>query len=171
MKFAVHTLGCKVNQYETEQIIRELKGRGAVLVDFEPGADLYIVNSCFVTTESEKKSRKLLGKAKRFTSGGGKTVFTGCYASKFAREYGDDNRADFIISQEKKEKLVEVIAQSLDLGQVCTEEVHLQVEHTRALIKIQDGCSYLCSYCAVPLARGIPRSRPLAEILTETKSF
>ncbi len=171
MKFAIHTLGCKVNQYEAEQIIKELKIKGGELVDFKPGADLYIINTCYVTAGSEKKSRQLLNKAKRYGKDNGLTVFTGCYAKKFSKNFEDKLKADLIVFQENKDELAEIIGKNLDLTNTENMNFALQAKHTRALLKIQDGCSSFCTYCAVPLARGLPVSKPSSQVIEEARQL
>lgn len=181
MKAAIYTLGCKVNQYESQQI-RELLERNGYLVT-EPGlpADVYIVNSCTVTAESTRKSLKQLRHYKRLYPDC-VTVLAGCAPQAFPAEVSDASDADIVIGNKEYDRLPGLI--DLFLRRTRGEAVaavlpHARGElyegapvsghegHTRAFLKIQDGCSRFCTYCAIPYAKGFSRSKSLDDVKSE----
>ena len=177
MKVALFTVGCKLNQYETQAIAEELEDYGFERVDFSSRADIYVINTCTVTKESDYSSRQAIYRAKR-RSPQAKIVVTGCYA-QLEKEFLEKlPGVSLVVKQDKKGDLVNLIANSFGDHAIkptekksCNEffgfKVSMHAAHTRALVKIQDGCDKRCSYCVVPLARGSERSREVDAILCE----
>ncbi|SFG13844.1 threonylcarbamoyladenosine tRNA methylthiotransferase MtaB [Lachnospiraceae bacterium C7] len=179
-KAALHNLGCKVNAYETEAMQQMLEIAGYEIVPFTEAADVYIVNTCSVTNMADRKSRQMLHKAKH-KNPDSVVVATGCYAQTKEEEALLDPAIDVVIGNNKKHELVERIdaffKDDTDNEYVADinnepqqyEELFLSrtAEHTRAFIKVQDGCNQFCSYCVIPYARGRVRSRKLKNILAE----
>ncbi len=174
MKIALLTIGCKVNQYETEAIAEKLKAFGFKRVDFRDRADVYVINTCTVTKESDYSSRQAIYRAKR-RSPDAKIVVTGCYAQLERKLLKTLPGVSLVIKQEEKGKAPYLIAEML--GKKIREKeldhrffgfrVKGLAKHTRALVKIQDGCEKNCSFCVVPLARGKERSRDANEVISE----
>lgn len=174
MIIALFTIGCKVNQYETEAIAEKLEALGFKLVDFRDKADIYVINTCTVTGESDRSSRQAIYRAKRI-SPDAKIIVTGCYAQLDKEFLESLPGVSLVVKQEDKGKLPYLINEML--GQkVRIEEaddlffgfnVKGLAKHTRALVKIQDGCEKNCAYCVVPLARGKERSRDVGQIIAE----
>lgn len=182
-KVALHNLGCKVNAYETEVMEQKLKNAGYEIVGFEPGADIYIINTCTVTNIADRKSRQMLHKAKKMNPQA-IVIATGCYVETDKEKVLEDNSIDIIIGNNKKRDIVEIIDEyysenqsekleaTIDINHTNEyEEMTLEQmnEHTRAYIKIQDGCNQFCSYCIIPYARGRVRSRKLSDIEKEVE--
>lgn len=180
-KVAFHSLGCKVNSYETDAMMQLLVDAGYEIVPFEPGADIYIINTCTVTNMADRKSRQMLHKAKKMNSKA-IVVATGCYTQVSADKEKDDEVVDIIIGNNKKSEIVEIlkaytgeekVIAHFDINeknvQYETLNISKTAEHTRAYIKIQDGCNQFCSYCLIPYARGRVRSRQLEEIIAEVE--
>lgn len=189
-KAALHNLGCKVNAYETEAMQEFLEENGYEIVPFAPGADVYVINTCTVTNMADRKSRQMLHRAKKMNPDA-VVVAAGCYVQ--ARGTAADDCIDIIIGNNRKKDLIpileeffremerkreenagkrEVVAALLDMGKPCEyEELSLsrQAEHTRANVKVQDGCNQFCSYCIIPYARGRVRSRELADVVSEVQ--
>lgn len=178
---AIVTLGCKVNQYETDAMYGMLKEAGISMVDSKETADIYIVNTCSVTNMAERKSRQMLHRAKK-KNPDVVVAAVGCYAQVGKEELAKDENIDLIIGNNKKKDLVQILedyigasshkSEVLDIARDRTYE-NLQVkqlkEHTRAYIKVQDGCNQFCSYCIIPYARGRVRSREKEDILQEIR--
>jgi threonylcarbamoyladenosine tRNA methylthiotransferase MtaB len=180
MKIALFTVGCKVNQYETEAIAEKLESFGFERVDFSNQADIYIINTCTVTKESDYSSRQAIYRAKR-RSPDAKIIVTGCYAQLEKEILGSLPGVSMVVKQEDKGKLaslvVRMFGQAIETG---TEKIEDQffgsgvkglAKHTRALVKIQDGCEKNCAYCVVPFARGKERSREINEIISEINAL
>lgn len=182
-KVAFHNLGCKVNSYEMDVMLQELQKKGYELVDFDEIADVYIVNTCSVTNIADRKSRQMLHKAKK-TNPEGIVVAVGCYVQTGTDQVREDAAVDLCIGNNRKKDLVKILEEYLD-GATSDdaiidinhtneyEEMKLEktAEHTRAYIKIQDGCNQFCSYCIIPYARGRVRSRQEKEIISEIKTL
>lgn len=179
MKVAFHTLGCKVNQYESQAMAQSLEKQGFTVVDSSENADVYIVNSCTVTAESDRKTRQTVRKFKKLHPES-IVVLTGCMPQAFP-EYGEKlDEADIVIGNKSNRMLGEYINQYINgSGRIFAVDLHKTGdafvgdtissfrERTRASVKIEDGCNRFCSYCIIPYARGRVRSKPLEELKIE----
>ena len=182
-KAALHNLGCKVNAYETEAMEQQLKERGYEIVPFDEKADVYIINTCSVTNIADRKSRQMLHRAKKLNPES-VVVAAGCYVQVASEELKKDASVDIVIGNNKKAELADILDEYL--GNVHEEEeaevfvtdlshgsdyeaLHLEPpsDHTRAFIKVQDGCNQFCSYCIIPYARGRVRSRSREDVVKE----
>ena len=182
MRVAIHTLGCKVNQYESQAMEEILTARGHTLVPFEDPADVYIVNSCTVTNFGDQKSRKWLRRAKR-ENPGAVTVLTGCYPQAFPEEAAEIKEADVVTGSGNRRAILADVQKVLNGEEERVvdirphekgerfEELPMDkfAEHTRAFVKVEDGCNRRCAYCVIPRARGPVRSRDEASILDELR--
>ncbi len=181
-KAAFHNLGCKVNAYETEAMQQMLEQAGYEIVPFEPGADVYIINTCTVTNVADRKSRQMLHKAKKMNPHA-IVVAAGCYVQASREELEKDSSIDIIIGNNKKKDLVHILEhyeQSaleesvIDInhtGEYESLSLSKTMEHTRAYLKVQDGCNQFCSYCIIPYTRGRVRSREKADVVDEVQSL
>ena len=183
---AIVTLGCKVNQYETDAMYGMLKEAGVTMVDPKEAADIYIVNTCSVTNMAERKSRQMLHRAKKKNLDV-VVVAVGCYAQVGKEELSKDTNIDLIIGNNKKKDLIHILeehmgekesaAESIEVIDIAHdqeyESLHVEQlkEHTRAYIKVQDGCNQFCSYCIIPYARGPVRSRAKDDVVREIKEL
>ena len=180
-KAALQNLGCKVNAYETEAMQKMLEDAGYEIVPFTETADVYVVNTCSVTNMADRKSRQMLHKAKK-NNPDSIVVATGCYVQTSEQEVLDDLSVDIVIGNNRKHELVGLIEEyrnnaSCDMvddindGKHDFEELFIDqtAEHTRAFIKVQDGCNQFCSYCIIPYARGRVRSRKFENVVSEVK--
>ncbi|MCD7828596.1 MAG: tRNA (N(6)-L-threonylcarbamoyladenosine(37)-C(2))-methylthiotransferase MtaB [Clostridiales bacterium] len=171
MRAAIYTLGCKVNQYETREIAQLLTNNGYFVVNHKENADVYIVNSCTVTAESTRKTRQAVRHLKTLHPNS-VVVLTGCVPQAFPEEALSVNEADIIIGNKNNGKIVSVLNKYFENHKAIRDiEQHDNDEefsgtiisefsgHTRAFVKIQDGCDRFCSYCAIPYARGRSRSK------------
>ena len=178
MKAAIHTLGCKVNIYESEYIINILKENGYQIVDFDSKADIYIINTCTVTNTSDKKSEKMIKRARKQNKDA-IIIVMGCHA----QIKGDNIDADIIIGNKDKSKIISLIEEYQEnknkikriynLDNVSFEDMYISSfnSHTRAFVKIQDGCDAFCSYCIIPYARGPIRSKDPKTVIKEITSL
>lgn len=180
-KVALHNLGCKVNAYETEAMQQLLEAAGYEIVPFAPGADVYVINTCTVTNIADRKSRQMLHKAKKMNPEA-VVVAAGCYVQAGKEKAEADPSIDLIIGNNKKQDLISVLEQYLETKERREEMIDishtkeyekLQIdrteEHTRAYIKVQDGCNQFCTYCVIPYARGRVRSRKTADVVREVE--
>ena len=181
-KAALHNLGCKVNAYETEAMQQILENAGYEIVPFTEYADVYVVNTCSVTNMADRKSRQMLHKAKKMNPDA-IVVGAGCYVQTKEAEALLDDTVDIVIGNNKKHELLSMLeAYENDHGKCGNvidinhekqeyEEMFLErtAEHTRAFIKVQDGCNQFCSYCIIPFARGRVRSRNSEDVIREVK--
>lgn len=180
-KVALHNLGCKVNAYETEAMQQLLEAAGYEIVPFAPGADIYVINTCTVTNIADRKSRQMLHKAKKMNPEA-VVVAAGCYVQAGKEKAEADPSIDLIIGNNKKQDLISVLEQYLETKERREEMIdishtkeyeELQIdrteEHTRAYIKVQDGCNQFCTYCVIPYARGRVRSRKTADVVREVE--
>ena len=178
-KIAFLTLGCKVNSYETEAMQALLAAAGAEIVEFNDVADIYVVNTCSVTNMADRKSRQMLHRAKK-KNPDAVVVAAGCYAQTADEAAMKETGIDVVIGNNQKKHIVEILEQHmqgvenkrLEIAKETEYEdlkLDTQVEHTRAYIKIQDGCNQFCSYCIIPYARGRIRSRNPQEVVEEVK--
>jgi threonylcarbamoyladenosine tRNA methylthiotransferase MtaB len=178
MKVTLFTIGCKVNQYETEAIAERLEAFGFERVDFSDKADVYIINTCTVTGESDRSSRQAIYRARR-RSPEAKIVVTGCYAQTDKEYLESLPGVSLVVKQQDKGRLPTLIAQLFGQGSRVKESadeffdfsVKGLAKHTRALVKIQDGCEKNCAYCIVPMARGKERSRKAEQIISEVNDL
>ncbi|QFY88192.1 tRNA (N(6)-L-threonylcarbamoyladenosine(37)-C(2))-methylthiotransferase MtaB [Magnetovirga frankeli] len=169
------SLGCRLNEAELETWARQFQQRGHVLSPDPQQADLLVVNTCAVTDEAVRKSRKLLRRAQR-DNPSARLVVSGCYASLNPQESASLPGVDLLIDNRDKPRLVELVCQQLDLPLMPTSAAEAEASpfrrgRQRAFIKVQDGCRYRCSYCIVTLARGEERSRPAGEIIDEINAL
>lgn len=183
-KAALHNLGCKVNAYETEAMRELLEEDGYEIVPFSEIADVYVVNTCTVTAVADQKSRQMLHRAKKMNPDA-VVVAAGCYVQTAADKIKEDNSIDILLGNNKKENLLPELhrylkehrkeADILDIndGVVSYETLRVKKseEHTRAFLKVQDGCNQFCSYCLIPYARGRNRSRTVSDVVEEVKNF
>ena len=173
-KVALHNLGCKVNAYETEAMQEMLENQGYEIVPFKEGADIYIINTCTVTNMADRKSRQMLHRAKKLNPDA-IVVATGCYVQAQQENGQVDECIDIIIGNNKKKDLIEILENHIEKSVIDInhtkeyEEMHLSktAEHTRAYIKVQDGCNQFCTYCIIPFARGRVRSRAKEDVIRE----
>jgi len=177
-KVALHNLGCKVNSYETEAMSQLLANAGYEIVSFSEKADVYIVNTCSVTNMADRKSRQMLHKAKKMNEDA-IVVATGCYVQTASEKIAEDLSIDIIVGNNKKKEIVEILQEYfrehkknyvIDINKTDEYEdleIATVTEHTRAHLKIQDGCNNFCSYCIIPYARGRIRSRKMDSIKDE----
>ena len=172
---AYYTLGCKVNQYETERIRREMERRGFLTVPFASRADVYVINSCTVTAVADSKSRKAIRAAAR-RNPAALVVATGCYAHLRPDEIRDIPGVDLVVSNQEKDMIPDHIirhlpepARPFPVSQPSL--AGLPRQRTRAIVKVQDGCDSLCAYCAVPLARSVVCSTPHEDVLDEIRDL
>ena len=169
MKVAFLTLGCKVNFYETEQMMEQFQSLGFDVVDFQEKADVYIVNTCTVTNMADRKSRQMLHRAKK-KNPDSLVVAVGCYVESGEAKLEEDSAVDAFFSNREKEHMAERFVEQFHLTPKETQTMgsrHVEHERTRAYLKIQDGCNQFCSYCIIPYARGRVRSRKMEEVLEE----
>ena len=174
MKVAVYTLGCKVNIYESEYVISLLKKNSYEIVDFNEKADVYIINTCTVTNESDRKDRKIINQARK-NNKDAIIVVMGCYSQISPEEI----EADIIIGNKDKSKIIELIESYqkekkeiktiYNLSKTEFEDMSIDKfeNHTRAFVKIQEGCNAFCSYCIIPYARGGLRSKDEEKTIEE----
>ena len=173
MVVSVFTLGCKTNLYESGQIIAKLQQAGHVAFHGLKTADVFVLNTCAITAEAEKKSRQLVARARKLNPNC-KVVVVGCASQKNADQFKDIANVTFIKGVANKTQIVQEIERvGIDvesIPSVYAHEMHATQERTRAFVKIQDGCNNFCSYCIVPYLRGRSRSRSIADIVEEVKS-
>lgn len=184
MRVGFLTLGCKVNSYETEKMKRQFEEAGHMIVAFEEQADVYVINTCTVTNIADRKSRKMLHRARR-RNPEAVVVAAGCYVDSAKKKGEADESVDLFISNEEKPGLVEKVTAIVNergaVGQQCEmsdfeKEHHMTEEamarkHTRAYLKVQDGCNQYCSYCIIPYVRGPLRSRAIEKVVAEAVSL
>lgn len=182
-KVAFYTLGCKVNQYETESIKNQLLQKGYTETSFEEKADIYIVNSCTVTSVADRKTRNMLRRAKKINPQG-KVIVTGCYAQTNSKELLEMEEIDYVVGNRYKKGIVNFIEdiENRTMERLKNDNIFDEYEYTeyefatlremsRAYVKIQDGCNNFCSYCKIPFARGKSRSRKKDNILREIEKL
>lgn len=175
---AACTLGCKTNQYETDGMMEILKKMGASVVNFEDTADVYLINTCSVTNMADKKSRQMIHRARK-NNPEALVIACGCYVQAEKEKLSQDKDIDIIISNNRKKDIGHVIAEYFNSGETACftdisrenefEEldVNKPVYHTRAYVKIQDGCNQFCTYCIIPYVRGRIRSRSMDSVIDE----
>lgn len=175
---AACTLGCKTNQYETDGMMEILKKMGASVVNFEDTADVYLINTCSVTNMADKKSRQMIHRARK-NNPEALVIACGCYVQAEKEKLSQDKDIDIIISNNRKKDIGHVIAEYFNSGETaCFTDISREKEfeeldvnkpvyHTRAYVKIQDGCNQFCTYCIIPYVRGRIRSRSMDSVIDE----
>ena len=186
---AFYTLGCKVNQYETNAMAEKFLNNNYEIVEFESKADIYVINTCTVTNMSDRKSRQIIRRVKELNPNS-ILVVTGCYAQVAAKELENIKDIDLIVGNTEKKDIVNIVENYINtIGTELMEEpqnnnrtnlsdINKQTEFTdfgattytektRAVIKVQDGCNNFCSYCIIPYAKGRVRSRRLESVIQE----
>jgi len=178
MKFAIHTFGCKVNIYESEYVINLLKENNYTLVDFNDDADIYIINTCTVTNEADKKDRKLINVTRK-NHPDKILIVMGCYSQLNSLNID----ADIVIGNKYKSNIIDLIKEYQktrkkiikvdDISKTDFEDMYINrfVTHTRAFVKIQDGCNAFCAYCTIPYARGGLRSKNFNTVIDEVTTL
>lgn len=182
-KVAFHTLGCKVNHYESEAMMDIFKEKDYDIVDFKEGADIYIINTCTVTNEAARKSRQIARRAKR-NNPEALVAMVGCYTQVSPEEVKNIEGIDLIIGTANRRKIVDMVEKikennglKIDVLKrnelIDFEELRVNTlrETTRAFVKIQEGCNQFCSYCIIPYARGPIRSRKISSIINEVQEL
>ncbi|MCQ2415622.1 MAG: tRNA (N(6)-L-threonylcarbamoyladenosine(37)-C(2))-methylthiotransferase MtaB [Lachnospiraceae bacterium] len=181
MKFAIHTLGCKVNTYESDLMVQQMKAAGFVQVPFEEAADVYLINTCTVTNIADRKSRQMLHRAKA-KNPDALIVAAGCYANAVEQGKGlPEECVDLWVFNKEKSRIAELVKEKLcKLNKTSAAETDAWQKglflteldgHTRAFVKIQDGCNQFCSYCIIPYVRGRITGRPVEDTLNEAKKL
>ncbi|MGB9780793.1 tRNA (N(6)-L-threonylcarbamoyladenosine(37)-C(2))-methylthiotransferase MtaB [Caldanaerobacter sp.] len=182
-KVAFYTLGCKVNQYETEVMAELFKKAGYEVVDFDEVADVYVINTCTVTSRSDMKSRQVIRKAKN-KNPKATIVAVGCYVQVSPDEVFSMPEVDIVVGTKDKDKIVDLVEEfererkKIKLvGNIMKQRVYEEfgitgyTERTRAYIKVEDGCNQYCTYCIIPYARGPVRSRKPEDVMKEVKKY
>ncbi len=182
MTIGLTTLGCKVNQCDSAAIAGELQSAGHILVPFDSFADVYIINTCTVTSFADFQARQLIRRAKR-TNPVARIVVTGCYAQTQPQTLTVIDGVTLVVGNDNKHRIVELLNHpGRNFPQIIASDIFLQKQfistsflpwtgRTRAFFKIQDGCNAFCSYCIVPYARGISRSLPFQDVIRGVKNF
>ena len=183
MRAAFYTLGCKVNQYETQILIQQFSAYGYDIVESSDIADIYVINSCTVTAQGDKKTRQIIHRMKRLNPGA-VIALTGCFPQAFPEEAEKLQEVDVLVGTGEKKKVLEYVNRFIQEGQRIVSiskhtreegfekmQAHNFLERTRAFVKIQDGCEHYCSYCIIPFARGFNRSKPLEELKDELREL
>lgn len=181
MKIAFLTLGCKVNSYETEQMKSRFEDAGYRIVAFSEQADIYLVNTCTVTNIADRKSRKMLHRARKMNPDA-VVVAAGCYVDSARRKGEVDEAIDLFLSNSEKDRVVELVENVLQhrliekVGKSYSEKDVTGIsaaaqaeEHTRAYIQVQNGCNQYCSYCIIPYVRGPLTSKPVEQVMEEVR--
>ena len=183
-KVALHNLGCKVNAYEIEAMQQLLEEAGYEIVPFEPGADIYVINTCTVTNIADRKSRQMLHKAKKMNPDA-IVVATGCYVQTGGEKLEKDEAIDLVLGNNQKGNIVDALSEYAEnkpghgshvikINQTKEYEdlsIDHTAEHVRAYIEVQDGCNQFCTYCIIPYARGRVRSRNIESVLKEVRAL
>ena len=182
-RVAFLTLGCKVNQYETDAMQELLEAANYVTVDFKEAADVYIINTCSVTNMADRKSRQMIHRARK-KNPNAVIVAAGCYVQAQEQALTEEGAADILVGNNKKKDIVSILDTYFEEKIKKTEVIDLSHEqeyealfvtnvsgHTRAYLKIQDGCNQFCSYCIIPYTRGRIRSRKPEDVIKEVKSL
>jgi len=179
-KVAAVTFGCKVNQYETACILDDFQQAGYEISDFDKPANVYIISSCTVTNRTDYKSRNAIRKALEFKKNNSdiKVIVTGCYVQRNAEIVKELGPVDLVIDNNKKGSILEAInAETAEFNDIFIAKEFAEfstsnvLDRSRAFVKIQDGCNYFCSYCAVPYGRGNPRSRDPENVIEQIETL
>ena len=171
-RVAFHTLGCKVNFYETDKMSEKFQKAGYKVVDFRECADVYVINTCTVTNMADRKSRKMLQRARR-TNAASLVVAVGCYAQAVGSDMLTELGIDLVIGNEEKEQLVSMVSEKLKIDYDSANFVnHIsKSERTRANIMVQTGCNQFCTYCIIPYVRGKLKSRQIDDVTCEVQEL
>ena len=180
-RFSIYTLGCKVNQYESDSMETILKDKGALAVAFFEPSDIVIINTCAVTNMAEKKSRQIIHRAKKINPDC-VCVACGCYVQSGKEVLEKDKAVDLIVSNNRKKDIARILEEYFDGESIIDNYIDINKtneyesmmlykpgEHTRAYVKVQDGCNNFCTYCIIPYTRGRIRSRALDDVINELK--
>ncbi|MCR4739127.1 MAG: radical SAM protein, partial [Lachnospiraceae bacterium] len=186
LKVAFHNLGCKVNSYENEKMIQMFREKEYKIVPFDQKADIYIINTCTVTNIADRKSRQMIHRARQLNPDA-VVVACGCYVETFKDKNDGDKTIDLAVKNREKPDIVRIVEEYLkekedykekeagpgSVKDICPEsgKVPGHDEHTRAVIKVQDGCDQFCSYCIIPFVRGRISSRDDEDIADEIKTL
>ncbi|MEG0546832.1 MAG: tRNA (N(6)-L-threonylcarbamoyladenosine(37)-C(2))-methylthiotransferase MtaB [Oscillospiraceae bacterium] len=183
MKVKMHTLGCKVNQYETQEITEQLLKAGFSITLFDDEADIFVVNSCSVTSESDRKTRQTVRHLRNINPNS-IIVLTGCMPQAFPEMANNLSQADIVIGNKNNIELVSKlntfindknrifdVSQHKTNEEFCGDTIENFNERTRAIVKIEDGCDRFCSYCIIPKARGRVRSKSISDIISEVTAL
>jgi threonylcarbamoyladenosine tRNA methylthiotransferase MtaB len=179
-KVAFKTLGCRLNQFETDSLVTDFFKAGYELVNFTDNADVYIVNTCTVTNQSDQKSNYTINQAIRNSNNKAVLIVTGCMAENRHELFENRNEITYLVDNKRKSSILQLVEAHFDGKMLNPDDLKQDlfnyrfVEngfHTRSTIKIQDGCDNFCSYCIVPSVRGIAVSRPLKDILENIKKI
>lgn len=170
MRIVVYNLGCKVNQYESDSIIRELVARGHEVYDDFTEADAYILNTCAVTNEAERKSRQAIARARKFNADA-RIIVCGCASENNAEQFSDKDGVTYVSGVAGKAKIPDMMdnisVSVADLPVKYEDDMAIDGIRTRAFLKVQDGCNNFCSYCIIPYLRGRSRSREISSVVQE----
>jgi threonylcarbamoyladenosine tRNA methylthiotransferase MtaB len=167
MRIAFTTLGCKINQFETDALQQDLLSRGNIIVPFDSEADVYVINTCSVTARSDTECRRVIRSATR-RGNGAKVVVTGCYAETRPEEIRKIPGVELVLGNRDKALITGHIMSKASVSNPdCRQDLMALHTRTRGFLKIQDGCNNRCSYCIVPLARGVSRSVTSGDVLRE----
>lgn len=180
-KVAFHTLGCKLNFSETSTISRSFKEKGFNVVDFNTEADIYVINTCSVTEQANKKCRQAIKKIQKINQDAFVAV-VGCYAQLKPEEIAKNLGVDLVLGTKEKFNILEHLnnLEKKEIPEIYSCEIndvdqfdssHSEADRTRSFLKVQDGCDYSCTYCTIPLARGKSRNKKISELITEAENI
>lgn len=182
-KFNIYTLGCKVNQYESDSMADDLKSKGAKLVGFNDKSDICIINTCSVTNMAERKSRQIIHRAKKLNPEA-VIVAAGCYVQADKAGLDADEQIDIVVGNNRKKDIARLLEEYFENREISDNYIDINKtdeyedmtlikpeEHCRAYVKVQDGCNNFCSYCIIPYTRGRIRSRRLADVVSEIEGL
>ncbi len=182
-KIAIYTLGCKVNQYESDSMMDLLKKEGCNIVSFSEFADVYIINTCSVTNMADRKSRQIIHRAKKINPKA-VVVAAGCYVQAAKEQLEKDEDIDIIVGNNRKNDIARLISEFYESKSVADNFIDINAtkeyedmwlvkpsEHSRAYVKVQDGCNNFCTYCIIPYTRGRIRSRAMSDVLSEIEGL
>ncbi|MFV0522755.1 MAG: tRNA (N(6)-L-threonylcarbamoyladenosine(37)-C(2))-methylthiotransferase MtaB [Mangrovibacterium sp.] len=178
MKIAFKTLGCRLNQYETDALVTEFDNAGYEVVDFKEKADVVVVNTCTVTNQSDQKSRNIISQAAR-NNQGSVVVVTGCMVNNYKEKLENEDKITYVVENNRKGSIINLVESHFSGELTHPDKLDANVFqfntvdkslHTRSSIKIQDGCNNFCSYCIIPTVRGRATSRPLPDIIKNVKN-
>ncbi len=176
-KIAFKTLGCRLNQYETDALVSDFDKAGFEVVDFKEKADVVVVNTCTVTNQSDQKSRNTISQAAR-NNEGSVVVVTGCMANNYKEKLEGEEKITYVVENNRKGSILNLVSAHFGGELIHPEKLHADVFqfnavdkslHTRSAIKIQDGCDNFCTFCIIPSVRGRAVSRPLPQIIENVK--